>query len=82
MTKPKELDVRIQKIADAIKRLRIEKGYTSYENFALDHDLGRMQYWRMEKGTNFTISTLLRVLDIHQLSLAEFFSRFDQSSKM
>jgi hypothetical protein len=82
MPKPKEEDVRIKKIAHEIKRLRVEKGYTSYENFALDYDIGRMQYWRIEKGTNFTISTLLRILDIHQISLSEFFARFDQIGKI
>ena len=41
---------------DKLKDLRIEKGYSSYENFAVDNDLGRMQYWRLENGkTNLTI---------------------------
>jgi transcriptional regulator with XRE-family HTH domain len=64
----------IKRIADKIKRLRIEKGYTSYENFAYEHDLSRVQYWRMEKGVNFTITYFLRILEIHKLSLNEFFS--------
>lgn len=64
----------IKKIADKIKRLRIEKGYTSYENFAYEHDLSRVQYWRMEKGVNFTITYFLKILEIHKLSLKDFFS--------
>jgi hypothetical protein len=67
------LDPRIIKIADKLKKLRKGKGFTSYENFALDKDLPRVQYWRLEKGTNFTITTLLRTLDAHQISLEQFF---------
>jgi hypothetical protein len=33
-----------------------------------------MQYWRMEKGTNFQFESLLKILDSHQMSLAEFFA--------
>ncbi len=72
--KKKQLDPRIHKIAKKIKQLRIDAGYTSYETFAFDKELPRMQYWRMEAGTNFTIETLLKVLDVHKLSLEEFFS--------
>ena len=74
MESPKPVEKRVIKIAQKIKKLRIEKGYSSYENFAWDFDLPRMQYWRMEKGTNFTINTLLKVLDVHKISLSEFFS--------
>ena len=43
-------------IGEKLKKLRIKKGYTSYESFAIDNDLSRMQYWRIEKGlTNITI---------------------------
>jgi transcriptional regulator with XRE-family HTH domain len=64
----------IKRIADKIKQLRIDKGYTSYENFAYENDLSRVQYWRMEKGVNFTINYFLKILEIHKLSLNEFFS--------
>ncbi|HKC69416.1 MAG TPA: XRE family transcriptional regulator [Bacteroidia bacterium] len=64
----------VKKIAEKIKQLRIEKGYTSYENFAYEHDLSRVQYWRMEKGVNFTINYFLRILEIHKMTLHEFFS--------
>ena len=64
-------------IAEKIKQLRIDKGYTSYENFAYENDLSRVQYWRMERGTNFTIDYFLKILEVHKLSLKEFFSDFD-----
>lgn len=76
-TKKKALDQRMVKVASKLERIRIEKGYTSYENFAIEHGISRMQYWRMEKGTNFTFESLIKILDAHKLSLAEFFEEFD-----
>lgn len=70
-------DKRIKSIAEHIKHLRIEKGYVSYEYFAWEHQIPRVQYWRMEKGSNFTLKSLLRVLDAHNLSLQEFFEGID-----
>ncbi|PIE48937.1 MAG: hypothetical protein CSA39_05185 [Flavobacteriales bacterium] len=67
------MDKRIIAVAKRLKELRIEKGYSSYEVFAWENDIPRIQYWRMEKGTNFTIKTLLRILDVHKISLSEFF---------
>ena len=66
-------DERMQKIAEKIRKLRLDAGYTNYENFAWDNEIGRVQYWRMEKGTNFTMKSLLKILDIHKISLKEFF---------
>lgn len=63
-----------KKIAEKVKQLRIDKGYSSYENFAYENDLSRVQYWRLERGTNFTINYLLKILEIHKLSLSEFFN--------
>ncbi len=69
----------LKQIGDKLKDLRINKGYSSYENFAIDNDLGRMQYWRLENGkTNLTMNSLLRILEIHDISLSEFFKDFTQ----
>ncbi|RAV99686.1 XRE family transcriptional regulator [Pseudochryseolinea flava] len=55
--------------------LRKKKGYTSYESFAFDHELPRMQYWRIENGkTNITLKTLCKLLVVHNLTPEEFFS--------
>ena len=77
MEENKNYDTTIAKIASKIKRLRVQRGYTSYETFAYDNELPRVQYWRMEKGTNFTIKNLLKILEIHQISIEEFFSDLD-----
>lgn len=72
-------DTLIQKIADKLKVLRTEAGYTSYENFAWDNGINRMQYWKMEKGeTNFTMKSLHKVLEAHKMSLSEFFKDFHE----
>ncbi len=67
-------DSRIIKIAQKLRKLRIEAGYTSYETFAFEHDLPRVSYGNHEKGSNLTMKSLLRLLDIHKVSLSEFFS--------
>ncbi len=73
-----EVDPRILKIANKLKALRIQKGYSSHESFAWDYGLNRVQYWRIEKGSNITIKTLLTVLDIHNISLKEFFENLQK----
>ncbi len=65
----------LKAIGERLKEVRVQNGYTSYEDFALEHGLGRMQYWRMEKGVNLTMKSLIRVLTIHEMSLQEFFSK-------
>ncbi len=64
---------RLIKIGDKLRELRKGAGYKSYENFSFDNELNRVQYGRMEKGANITLASLLRVLDIHKLTLEEFF---------
>ncbi|MBQ4821514.1 helix-turn-helix transcriptional regulator [Aquimarina sp. MMG016] len=64
---------RLSIIGERIRELRLKAGYTSYETFAVDNGLPRKNYWRIEKGQNFTIETLLRILDIHNISLEDFF---------
>ncbi len=71
------LDPRLEQIGLRIKELRLNKGYSSAEIFAYEHGLNRVSYWRMEKGCNITLTSLLRILDIHNITLQEFFSDFD-----
>lgn len=72
------MDKRILEIAQRIKTLREERGYISAEFFAWEHKIPRVQYWRMEKGTNFTIKTFLRILDAHNLTFGEFFEGLEE----
>lgn len=68
------LDPRIMAIAKKLEKMRIAKEYSSYENFAIEFGISRMQYWRMEKGTNFTFTSLLKILDAHEITLEAFFA--------
>lgn len=63
----------LQKLANRIKELRIEKGYTSYEYFAYDHNIPRAQYGRYEKGEDLKFSSLLKILKALDISLKDFF---------
>ena len=67
----------IKKVAERIKQLRINSGYTSYETFAYDKEFNRVQYWRIENGGNITLKTFFKILEIHKLSPEEFFKDFN-----
>lgn len=69
----KEIESKILKIAEKIKLLRKAKGFSSYETFAFEYEINRVQYWRIETGRNITLKTLLKVLSIHKISLETFF---------
>ena len=71
----KELDPRIKKISERIRQLRIDAGYTSYETFANEKNLPRMQYWRAETGANLTLQTLLKIADAHGIGLSELIGK-------
>jgi transcriptional regulator with XRE-family HTH domain len=59
-------------VGECFRKLRIEAGYTSYESFAYDMGLEPRQYFRLESGANMTLSTFFKLLDYHQLTIAEF----------
>lgn len=63
----------LQKLANRIKQLRIEKGYTSYEYFAYDHNIPRAQYGRYEKGEDLKFSSLIKIVKSLNISLEDFF---------
>ena len=73
---PSMLEIVVKKLIE----LRKQKGYKSHETFALDHELPRVQYWRLEKGkVNFTFKTLTKVLSIHDVPVEEFFASLKTS---
>lgn len=69
----KNIELKINQISQKLKEIRLSKGYTSYETFAYENELNRVQYWRIESGRNITLKTLIKVLEIHKISLEEFF---------
>lgn len=60
-------------IGRRLVHLRKQAGYSSYETFAFDHQMARQQYWRMERGENISIKSLLKVLNVHKISIEDFF---------
>lgn len=72
--KTKGLSSVLHQIGEKLSEMRKKKGYTTLKEFAEDHDLPLIQYWRIENGkTNLTIKTLLAVLAIHRMSIDDFF---------
>jgi transcriptional regulator with XRE-family HTH domain len=68
----------VKLVSKKLKSLRLEKGYSSYETFALDNGLDRKQYWRVESGANITLKTLVKILAIHNVDPPDFFNSIDQ----
>lgn len=66
----------LKKVADRFKQLRINMGYSSQEIFAYDKEINRVQYWRVEKGSNITLATFFKLLEIHKITPEEFFKDF------
>ena len=71
------VDNRLAEMGRYIKHLRKTKTTLSAEDFANEKGFDRVQYSRIEKGTNITMKTLLKVIDAHNMSLKEFFSSFE-----
>ncbi len=77
--KDKTLQNLLIEIGYKLTMLRKQKGYTNHEIFALDYNLPRTFYWKLEKGkANLTIKTLAKVLSIHNVSLEDFFTSFNK----
>lgn len=64
----------LQQLGARIKALRIEKGYSNYEHFAYEHNISRAQFGRYEKGQDIRFSSLIRVINAFEMTIAEFFS--------
>ncbi|MBZ4188949.1 helix-turn-helix domain-containing protein [Niabella beijingensis] len=61
-------------IGSKLKELREKAGYTSYEHFAYDHNFGRAQYGKYERGTeDMRLSSLFRILEVMNISWSDFF---------
>jgi len=76
-----ELNELHQKIGAELKSMRLLAGFSNYEVFADKNKLSKIQYFKMEKGTNFTLKSLDRVLKIHDISIINFFHKFDKEAK-
>jgi transcriptional regulator with XRE-family HTH domain len=74
MKKKMSLEVTLEEIGTGLSILRMSKGFDTVSNFAIAFDLPPNQYWKIENGkANITIKTLLRLLEIHNVTVEEFF---------
>lgn len=72
--KPLTQDQALEHLGERIRHLRIEKGYTSYEYFAYEHDFPRAQFGRYERGNDLRFTSLVKIANAFGLTLEEFFS--------
>jgi transcriptional regulator with XRE-family HTH domain len=76
----KTLNAILKRIGDALRSLRIKKGYETIKEFSYQYDLPMIQYWRIENGkANITIKTLVRLLSIHRVGIEDFFSSLKET---
>ena len=66
--------VYLKQLGKRLKQIRIKKGYTNYEYFAFEHNIGRAQYGKYETGGNIQFDTLVAIIKIHNMTLKDFFS--------
>lgn len=64
----------LKQTGERIRKLRIEKGYTSYEYFAYENNISRAQFGRYERGEDMRLGTLVKILNGLGMTLEEFFS--------
>ena len=60
-------------LGNKLRELRIQQGFSNYEQFAYEHNLPRAQYGRYEQGQDLRFSSLLKVLKAFNVSLEDFF---------
>lgn len=64
-------------LANRIKQLRQDKGYTSQETFAYDNDYTLSYYSRLERGEDIRFSSLVKVCKALGITLEQFFKGFN-----
>jgi transcriptional regulator with XRE-family HTH domain len=74
MNPEKKVEIALGKFGARLRYFRKLKGYTNYEHFAYEVDISRSQYGKYENGGNIKLTTLIKILDFMDVTLAEFFS--------
>lgn len=64
---------KFKRIGERLRTLRKERGYSGYDTFALQNNLQRTTYLKMEQGKGFQMATLIKVLRIYDMTFEEFF---------
>lgn len=66
-------DRQLANLGKRLRELRIERGFSNYEQFAFEHNLPRAQYGRYEQGKDLRFTSLLKVIKAFDISIEEFF---------
>ena len=61
------------KIGERVRELREDLTDDSYEVFAIKNGINRISQYRLEKGENFQMNTLLKVISGLGISTSKFF---------
>lgn len=77
-----EIDKLLSSFGRKVKELRLKSGYKSYEVFAWENNLSRIQYLKMEQGINCTLKSLYKILKIHNISFQDFFSSIEEINEL
>lgn len=64
-------------IANRLKEIRKEKGFKNYEHIAFELGMSRSAYWRLESGENFSLKTLIKICNLLNITLEQFFEGID-----
>lgn len=67
-------DLLNKEVGKRLREIRKAKGYTSYEAFANQHEINRVQMGRYENGEDMRISTLAKILSALDITWEEFFT--------
>lgn len=70
----KEKPVELGMLAERLRSLRKQKGFSNYEHFAWTNGISRAQYGRYEQGEDIRFSTLVKIVKALGMSMEEFFS--------
>lgn len=66
------------KIGEKVRRLRKSNPeFDNYEVFAFTHKINKVTLQRIERGENYNIESLLKVLKALGISLSKFFEDID-----
>jgi transcriptional regulator with XRE-family HTH domain len=72
--KPLDTEEEIKKLGARLRYLRIQAGYTSAETFAYEKGISRALYGRYERGKDLRYSSLVRLANCFNMTVAEMLS--------
>ena len=68
-----EIDLLLKEIGAKVRTLR-KSAFKNYEDFAKTYQFNKVTISRLENGENFTMTSLVQVLRVLDISLEDFFN--------